>query len=357
MRSRACCRRPGRRSSRSAALDTAIGQQFAEVAAGLASRVLGRPRRRGLLARADGLPLGRGRPRARNAAARPAGVHRRADRRNGRQRRPHARHRRRRSRCAAREPARRAPARRASRPRLRLAQPRRNRERHRRGARTASRSRSTSAPRTPCSTPSSARPAAAGRPSTATGSGAARGHGRRRAARALPRRAVLRARRRRSRPARSCSTSTTCASASASREIAQDDLLATLTALSAETVAADLRRLGVDRGRRGRRRHAQPDADARARAAAPGRRRSGRSTSYGVAEAAKEALVFALIGFLTVHGLPGRRSHRAPAPHARPCSAPSSLERAPWRSRRIRLPPTQPDRAHAAPRPRDARRA
>src|ERR1700733_11585324 len=26
---------------------------------------------------------------------------------------------------------------------------------------------------------------------------------------------------------------------------------------------------------------------------------------YGVAEAAKEALIFALIGFLTVHGLPG----------------------------------------------------
>jgi anhydro-N-acetylmuramic acid kinase len=88
------------------------------------------------------------------------------------------------------------------------------------------------------------------------------------------------------------------------RQIARDDLLATLTALSAETIANDLRRLDV----------------AEVVAAGGGtrnptlmreleRRLPGVSITtidaYGIAEAAKEALVFALIGFLTVHGLPG----------------------------------------------------
>jgi anhydro-N-acetylmuramic acid kinase len=38
--------------------------------------------------------------------------------------------------------------------------------------------------------------------------------------------------------------------------------------------------------------------------------------AYGVAEAAKEALVFALIGFLTVHGLPGAIASCTGATHA-----------------------------------------
>jgi anhydro-N-acetylmuramic acid kinase len=86
--------------------------------------------------------------------------------------------------------------------------------------------------------------------------------------------------------------------------IAQDDLLATLTALSAEVVAADLRRLEV----------------AEVVAAGGGTRNPALMREleqrlpgvpirtiddYGVAESAKEALVFALIGFLTVHRLPG----------------------------------------------------
>jgi anhydro-N-acetylmuramic acid kinase len=88
------------------------------------------------------------------------------------------------------------------------------------------------------------------------------------------------------------------------RQIARDDLLATLATLSAETIANDLRRLGV----------------AEVVAAGGGTRNPTLMRlleerlpgvpittidAYGIAEAAKEALVFALIGFLTVHGLPG----------------------------------------------------
>jgi anhydro-N-acetylmuramic acid kinase len=88
------------------------------------------------------------------------------------------------------------------------------------------------------------------------------------------------------------------------RFIAGDDLLATLTALSAEVVAADLRRLGVvevvvagggTRNPTLMREIARrlPDVEIVT------------IDAYGIAEAAKEALVFALIGFLTMHGLPG----------------------------------------------------
>jgi anhydro-N-acetylmuramic acid kinase len=38
--------------------------------------------------------------------------------------------------------------------------------------------------------------------------------------------------------------------------------------------------------------------------------------AYGVAEAAKEALIFALVGFLTVHGLPGAIPSCTGAAHA-----------------------------------------
>jgi anhydro-N-acetylmuramic acid kinase len=83
-----------------------------------------------------------------------------------------------------------------------------------------------------------------------------------------------------------------------------DDLLATLTALSAEVVARDLRRFGV----------------ADVVAAGGGTRNSTLMAelarrlpgvpiepidAYGIPAAAKEGLMFALIGFLTVHGLPG----------------------------------------------------
>ena len=112
-RSRRCCRRPRRRSRRSAALDTLIGQRFAEVAAELAER--GVRRAAPTLVCSHGQTVFHwveGATRARHAAARPARVHRRANRRDGRQRPAHARHRRRRPRRAARQPARRAAARR-----------------------------------------------------------------------------------------------------------------------------------------------------------------------------------------------------------------------------------------------------
>jgi anhydro-N-acetylmuramic acid kinase len=88
------------------------------------------------------------------------------------------------------------------------------------------------------------------------------------------------------------------------RRIETDDLLATLTALTAETVAADLRRLQVADvvvAGGGTRNPTLMDELAR---------RLARLTIepfdvLGVSEAAKEALLFAVIGFLTVHGLPG----------------------------------------------------
>jgi anhydro-N-acetylmuramic acid kinase len=101
----------------------------------------------------------------------------------------------------------------------------------------------------------------------------------------------------------------------AGQPIATDDLLATLTALSAEVVAADLRRFDV----------------ALVVAAGGGTRNPtlmraleqrlpGVSIetidAYGIAEGAKEALVFALIGFLTVHGLPGAIASCTGARHA-----------------------------------------
>jgi anhydro-N-acetylmuramic acid kinase len=88
------------------------------------------------------------------------------------------------------------------------------------------------------------------------------------------------------------------------REISRDDLLATLTALSAETVAADMRRLGVTEllvaGGGTRNPTLMGELERRLAGVT-----IGTIAEHGVAETAKEALVFALIGFLTVHGLPG----------------------------------------------------
>ena len=153
-------------------------------------------RRRGradLLARPDGLPLGRGSPCARDPAARPAGVHRRADGCDRRRRRARTGRRRRRARRAAREPARRAPPRQRSRPRARLAQPGRDLERHRRRPRPRAdrlrhrpgqrpdRRRRRCRDRRPGDLRRGRRPCSPR-------------HGRRRAPRRVPRRAVLRAR-------------------------------------------------------------------------------------------------------------------------------------------------------------------
>jgi anhydro-N-acetylmuramic acid kinase len=88
------------------------------------------------------------------------------------------------------------------------------------------------------------------------------------------------------------------------REIATDDLLATLTALSAETIANDLRTLGVAEVVAAGGGTRNPTLMRELAARLPGVPITT-IDAYGVAEAAKEALIFALIGFLTVHGLPG----------------------------------------------------
>ncbi|MCU1494120.1 MAG: anmK [Acidimicrobiaceae bacterium] len=88
-----------------------------------------------------------------------------------------------------------------------------------------------------------------------------------------------------------------------SREIAPDDLVATVTALTAETVAGAVAELGVQElvvsGGGTRNPVLMSEIE---------RRLPGVSLvavdAFGIPEAAKEAVVFALIGFLTVHGLP-----------------------------------------------------
>jgi anhydro-N-acetylmuramic acid kinase len=88
------------------------------------------------------------------------------------------------------------------------------------------------------------------------------------------------------------------------RSIARDDLLATLTALSAETIANDLRRFGVAEVIASGGGTRNPTLMRELERRLPGVPITTIDV-YGIAEAAKEALVFALIGFLTVHGLPG----------------------------------------------------
>ena len=85
--------------------------------------------------------------------------------------------------------------------------------------------------------------------------------------------------------------------------IAGDDLVATLTQLTVETVAADLERLSVTEvfaSGGGTRNPVLMERLARRL----GRIHLGRSDDLGLAESAKEALAFALIGFCTVSGLP-----------------------------------------------------
>jgi anhydro-N-acetylmuramic acid kinase len=99
------------------------------------------------------------------------------------------------------------------------------------------------------------------------------------------------------------------------REIATDDLLATLTALSAETVAGDLKRLGVadvvaaGGGTR------NPTLMAELAHRLPGVPIETFDV-FGIPEAGKEAFVFAIIGFLTVHRLPATVPSCTGARHA-----------------------------------------
>lgn len=99
------------------------------------------------------------------------------------------------------------------------------------------------------------------------------------------------------------------------RQISVDDLLATLTALSAEIVAADLLKLGVadvvaaGGGTR------NPTLMAELARRLPGMPIETFDV-FGIPEAGKEALVFALIGFLTVHRLPATVPSCTGARHA-----------------------------------------
>jgi anhydro-N-acetylmuramic acid kinase len=88
------------------------------------------------------------------------------------------------------------------------------------------------------------------------------------------------------------------------RAIALDDLVATLTALTAETVAADLRREGVGEVVAAGGGTRNPTLMAWIGERLPGVEVTT-IDAYGIVEAAKEALIFALIGFLTVHGVAG----------------------------------------------------
>jgi anhydro-N-acetylmuramic acid kinase len=99
------------------------------------------------------------------------------------------------------------------------------------------------------------------------------------------------------------------------RAVSTDDLLATLTALSAETIAADLKKLGVADlvAAGGGTRNPTLMAEL-------GRRLPGMPIEtfevFGIPETGKEALIFALVGFLTVHGLPSTVPSCTGARHA-----------------------------------------
>jgi anhydro-N-acetylmuramic acid kinase len=99
------------------------------------------------------------------------------------------------------------------------------------------------------------------------------------------------------------------------RAISTDDLLATLTALSAETIAADLKQLRVadvvaaGGGTR------NPTMMAELARRLPGLPIETFEV-FGIPETGKEALIFALIGFLSVHGLPATVPSCTGARHA-----------------------------------------
>jgi len=87
------------------------------------------------------------------------------------------------------------------------------------------------------------------------------------------------------------------------REISAEDLLASLTVTTAESVAAAIRPFHVTEliVAGGGTRNLTLMAELQARL--PGVKMR-RTDELGVPEAGKEALIFAIIGFLTLHGLP-----------------------------------------------------
>jgi anhydro-N-acetylmuramic acid kinase len=99
------------------------------------------------------------------------------------------------------------------------------------------------------------------------------------------------------------------------RSISTDDLLATLTALSAETVAADLLRLGVEDVVAAGGGTRNPTLMAELARRLPGVPIETFEI-FGIPETGKEALVFAIIGILTVHRLPASVPSCTGAVHA-----------------------------------------
>ena len=99
------------------------------------------------------------------------------------------------------------------------------------------------------------------------------------------------------------------------RTIPADDLVATVTALSAETVARAVRETGAAEVVASGGGTRNPTLMAELTRRLPGVT-VRRTDDYGVPEGAKEALVFALIGFLTLHGLPGAIASCTGARHA-----------------------------------------
>ncbi len=99
------------------------------------------------------------------------------------------------------------------------------------------------------------------------------------------------------------------------RELETDDLLATLTALTAETVASDLRRFHVEEVVAAGGGTRNPTMMAAIAGRLPGVA-VRTMDDYGIPATAKEGLVFALIGFLTVNGMPAAIASCTGAAHA-----------------------------------------
>jgi anhydro-N-acetylmuramic acid kinase len=97
--------------------------------------------------------------------------------------------------------------------------------------------------------------------------------------------------------------------------VAPDDLLATLAALTGETVAAAIRAAGATEVIASGGGTRNPVLMAELVRRLPGVALH-RTDDFGVPEGAKEALVFAVIGFLTVHGLPATVASCTGAAHA-----------------------------------------
>src|SRR5690625_362311 len=98
-------------------------------------------------------------------------------------------------------------------------------------------------------------------------------------------------------------------------DLSAADLVATLTQLTVETVAREVARLELDHVIVSGGGCLNPEIMGRLHQALPGVKVS-QSTQFGAPTDSKEAIVFALIGWHTAHGLPGNIASATGAPHA-----------------------------------------